>query len=127
MDPYPKTGNECMAINDYRLNPLHLPVDDKTRAKKQLCGKNSKLPNVNFVEVLYKGWPYVFVAATAAIKQDEELLIDYGEYIILGGEHNFENHCNYHCFSYIHTCSPYPFLCFSCMILFQERATGICL
>ncbi|WP_067587030.1 SET domain-containing protein-lysine N-methyltransferase [Endozoicomonas ascidiicola] len=34
--------------------------------------------NCCFVIVVYRNWPYVFITSTASIKQDSELLIDYG-------------------------------------------------
>jgi len=57
--PYPTYGNEMMAINDGKLDKL--PVN---------CG---------WMEVLYRGWPYVFVVniSRRVISQGDELLLDY--------------------------------------------------
>jgi hypothetical protein len=35
--------------------------------------------NLVFVEVLYKGWPYVFVATVKSVAAGDELLLDYGD------------------------------------------------
>ena len=57
--PYPTYGNEMMAINDGKLD-----------GKKVNCG---------WMEVLYRGWPYVFVVNISrhVIRQGDELLLDY--------------------------------------------------
>ena len=36
-------------------------------------------PNLEFVEYVVKGWPYLFAVAKQDIKTGEELLLDYGE------------------------------------------------
>lgn len=36
--------------------------------------------NLVFVEVLYKGWPYVFIATVKPVAAGEELLLDYGDH-----------------------------------------------
>ena len=61
MCPYPTYGNMSMAINDGKR-------DDPT-GKKVNCG---------WMEMQYKGWPYIFVVATRkGIKRGDELLLDY--------------------------------------------------
>lgn len=62
-------GNETMYINDAWGGP---PPSLSVRAS--VSG-----PNVSFVQVLYRGWPYVFVATTRHLAEGEELLIEYGE------------------------------------------------
>ena len=57
---YSRYGNELMAVND----PFGTPVE----------------PNVMFVEITYKDWPYVFVFTKAnEIRASTELLIKYSE------------------------------------------------
>lgn len=61
-------GNVLAAINDCRFDPASFPqgsTKDGTR-------------NVMFVEVLYNGWPYVFMVTTADVVGGDELLVDYG-------------------------------------------------
>ena len=58
VSPYPNYGNETMVIND---------------------GKQDKrVVNVGWLEVKYKGWPYLFIVALKdGVKSGAELLIDY--------------------------------------------------
>lgn len=61
MCPYPTYGNASMAINDGKR--------DDPSGKKVNCG---------WMEMQYKGWPYIFVVATRnGIKSGDELLLDY--------------------------------------------------
>ena len=55
-------GNQTMLIND----PRGLP-DFETAL------------NCEFIEVTWRGWPYIFVATTRDVAAGEELLIEYGE------------------------------------------------
>ena len=59
VSPYPTFGNEMMAINDGKLD--------------------GKPVNCGWMEVLYRGWPYVFVVniSRRVIRQGDELLLDY--------------------------------------------------
>ena len=59
VSPYPTFGNEMMAINDGKLD--------------------GKPVNCGWMEVLYRGWPYVFVVNISrnVIHQGDELLLDY--------------------------------------------------
>lgn len=69
--PYPTLGNETMAIND-----------GKQDNKKVNCG---------WMEVLYRGWPYVFVVAIrSGIKQGAELLLDYSDRSYWGSKQQME-------------------------------------
>ena len=70
VDPWPGlnepiVGGELMAINDCRVDPL-----------EGNAGQNRY--NCEFVEVHIRGFPHLFVVATATIARGEELLIDYG-------------------------------------------------
>ncbi|KAH8051109.1 hypothetical protein JL721_11205 [Aureococcus anophagefferens] len=70
VDPWPGlnepiVGGELMAINDCRVDPL-----------EGNAGQNRY--NCEFAEVHIRGFPHLFVVATATIAKGEELLIDYG-------------------------------------------------
>lgn len=58
--------NEGSLINDHRWS---LDGDEHVLHRKV---------NVKFVEAVVGGWPHIFVMSKCKIKQDEELLIDYG-------------------------------------------------
>jgi hypothetical protein len=66
------SGNRFVFVNDYRRNPFK-SVDEQKEEEQEL-----REPNVSFLEVMYKGWPYVLVVSIADVAQDEELLVDYG-------------------------------------------------
>jgi len=42
-------------------------------------GLNVREPNVTFWEVMYRGWPYMFVGSLTDIRKGDELCIAYGE------------------------------------------------
>ena len=58
VSPWPTFGNETQIINDGK--------------------RDKRTPNVGWMEMTYRGWPYVFVVALAqGVKRGDELLIDY--------------------------------------------------
>jgi hypothetical protein len=69
VDPYPLAGNAAMFINDYRLDPHN-------KQASRSAGKSNV--NVAFLQVTYKGWPYIFIKASATIKCKDEFILDYG-------------------------------------------------
>ena len=42
-------------------------------------GLKVREPNVAFWEVIYHGWPYIFVGSLTDIRKGDELCIEYGE------------------------------------------------
>ena len=66
------SGNRFVFVNDYRRNPFK-SVDEHKEEEQEL-----REPNVSFLEVMYKGWPYVLVVSISDVAQGEELLVDYG-------------------------------------------------
>jgi len=68
-DAFGCSGNILRNINDCRHDPHRQP----------LGGDKDKLNNVMRVEILDKGWPYVFMATTRAIASGEEVLIDHDD------------------------------------------------
>jgi hypothetical protein len=69
IDPYPSAGNASMFINDCRNDP-HKTNKDRKVADRKI--------NVTFLFVTYKGWPYIFIKASAAIRSQDEFILDYG-------------------------------------------------
>ena len=88
-------GNETMYINDWKgLSPL--PIAEGRNSRADHGGSDGydnsasasvsrgaepglgSSANVAFVQVMHRGWPYVFVATTQAVAAGDELLIEYG-------------------------------------------------
>ena len=60
VSPWPTFGNETQIINDGK--------------------RDHRTPNVGWMELTYRGWPYVFVVALSkGVKKGDELLIDYDD------------------------------------------------
>ena len=63
LDPYPNYGGQLMVINDYRKAPLPTDAEDPATSKEPMAKKQKRAlrlkANVIFIEITYKGWPYL--------------------------------------------------------------------
>lgn len=65
-------ANALRLVNDARVDPTRPRSSDAVRRREQ------RRKNVEWAEICYRGWPFVFHVARRDIKRDEELTTDYG-------------------------------------------------